>query len=88
MEILENKNNVLIAKNNNYITFFSYNLKIATFDTTHKILTLYGENWNYSQTTTKQFKNFVNVYTTFLYTTKKDFEKLIKTRFDNDIIIL
>lgn len=88
MEIIENKNNILIAKNNNYITFFSYNLKIATFDTTYKILTLYGENWNYSQTTTKQFKYFVNNYTSFIYTVKKDFEKMINNRNNNDIIIL
>lgn len=86
MRILENKNNFTILKDNiNNIIFFSYNQQIATFDKYNN--KLYINNlWNYSQTTLKQFKNFINEYTTFLYNNKKDFEIEIKN--NKDIILM
>ena len=99
MEILENKNNVLIIKEkklaffenqaSEMITifkFYSYNTYIASYEKENKKIILNGEYWKYSQTTIKQFKNFINEYTHILYTTKKDFEKTILN--NNDIIIL
>ena len=86
MRILENKNNFTILKDNiNNIIFFSYNQQIATFDKYNN--KLYINNlWNYSQTTLKQFKNFINEYTTFIYNNKKDFEIEIKN--NKDIILM
>lgn len=99
MNILENKNNVLIIEQKqqaffenkaneiiNILKFYSYNTYIASYEKENKKLILNGDFWKYSQTTTKQFKHFINNYTTFTYTTKKDFEKIIKN--NNDIIIL
>lgn len=99
MEILENKNNVLIVKDtkiaffenqaNEKITiikFYSYNTFIASYEVELNKLILNDNMWSFSQTTTKQFKQFINYYTSFNYTTKKDFEKIIKN--NNDIVIL
>lgn len=66
------------------ITLFSYNTKIATL---HVMTELNGlesyqwleltKSWDYSRTTLKHFKNFINNYTQFRYTTKKGFEDYI-----------
>lgn len=84
MEILETAKNMLIAKNNDKITFFSYNQKIATYDTITGLLYL-TDLWDYSQTTLKQLKHFVNNYTKYTYTTKKEFEAI--TQKNNNILI-
>ena len=99
MEILNNKNNVLIIKEKklaffenkpsemiSILKFYSYNTYIASYEKENKKLILNDNFWKYSQTTIKQFKNFVNEYTHLLYTTKKEFEKMIKN--NNDIVIL
>lgn len=74
MRILNNSNNMVVLKDNiNNLIFFSYKSHIATFDKYNN--KLYINNlWNYSQTTMKQFKNFINDYTTFYYESKKAFE--------------
>ena len=86
MRILDNKNNMLILKDNlKNLIFFSYKSHIATFDKCNNKLYL-TDLWNYSQTTLKQLKEFVNYYTSFTYTTEKEFEKEIKN--NKDIIML
>lgn len=78
MEILENKNNLVIMEDEaELLQFFSYNKHIATYDKFNKKLYL-GFLWNYSQTTLKQLKNFINNYTCFYYDNKKQFELEIK----------
>lgn len=80
MQVLENKNNLLIMQNNvgNY-EFFSYNSKIAVIDNKNNKLYL-TDLWDYSQTTLKQLKYFINKYSKkIIYTTKKEFEKELET---------
>lgn len=76
MEILENKNNLIIEKNSNNYIFYSYSSLIAIYNENTKKLRL-TKLWNYSQTTLKQLKNFINNYTCYNYSSKKEFEKLI-----------
>ena len=84
MEILKNKNNILIIKNDNKVSLASYETLIAIFNETTKTLKLDATYWDYSKTTLKHLKEFINNYTCFNYETKKDFEKEIK---NNDNII-
>ena len=82
MKILENKNNLVIMEDGvKNIQFFSYNQHIATFDKYNKKLYI-SPLWCYSQTTIKQFKNFINNYTCFNYDSKKQFEEEIKNNKD------
>jgi len=74
LKILENKNNMLILDNDKNIDFISYKTHIARYCKDKNILILDSYNWNISQTTIKQLKEFINYYTSFNYTTKKEFE--------------
>lgn len=85
MKIIENKNNMVIMRDNvENLIFFSYQSHIATYDKFNNKLYI-STLWSYSQTTIKQFKNFVNNYTTFNYETKQQFEKEIGN--NNNIIV-
>lgn len=83
MEILENKKNYIVEKNANNIILYSYTSLIAIFNVENQRLNL-TKLWDYSQTTLKQLKEFINNYTIYKYTTKKEFEKTI----DNINIII
>lgn len=65
---------VIIDGENAY--FQSYKSKIAniTFD---NCLKLYGEMWDYSATTRRHFKAFINEYTPFTYENKAQWLKEI-----------
>lgn len=89
MEMLENKNNIVIISNYDYITekniidLWSYNSHIASFINYNKknncMLKLNREKWDYSQTTLKHLKHFINDYIEKdYYTTKKEFDEKIK----------
>ncbi len=78
MQILDNKNNMLILDNGDFIDFISYTTHIARYHKPKQILALNENYWDYSQTTLKQLKSFINLYTNFKYITKKDFETEIK----------
>lgn len=66
------------------VTFQSYKSGIATIlDVTPKILLLYDDMWDYSNTTRKYFKQFINEYTPFNYVDKQQWLKEIK---ENDLI--
>lgn len=78
MEILENEKNLTIIENEGQIVLFSYNSKIATFykGTKSQWLGL-TDKWDYSQTTLKHLKHFINNYTCYNYESKKDFLNLM-----------
>ena len=82
-EILKSEKNYIIIKENysnftSLVKFYSYKSLVAIYDKNAKILNI-TNLWDYSQTTLKQFKNFINNYTCFEYKTKKEFEKIINT---------
>ena len=66
----------------NGVIFQSYKSNIA-YIKNEGILEI-GKDWDYSQTTSKYLKQFVNKYTNFIYKDRKSFEKEIK---ENDKII-
>lgn len=81
-EILKNDKNFLVIKENysnftSLVKFYSYKSLIAVYDKNSKILNI-TNLWDYSQTTLKQFKNFINNFTCFDYKTKKEFAKIIQ----------
>lgn len=76
MEILENEKNMTIIQDTNKFYLFSYNSKIAIYSDL-KYLDI-GKNWNYSQTTLKHLKHFINTYTAYTYESKQQFQKLIE----------
>lgn len=65
--------NQLIIQDDNEVTFQSYDSKIATYNKQDKTLKLYGELWDYSNTTRKHFSQFINDFTCFGYDTKSQF---------------
>lgn len=75
MQILANKNNMIIVNNGDFIDFISYTTHIARYDKKFDLLGIDENNWNISQTTLKQLKEFINYYTSFKYTNKKEFEE-------------
>ena len=79
MKIIENKNNMIILENESEIYFISYQTTICKYNTKTKILQVNANYWDYSQTTLKQLKYFVNEYTLYIYETKQQFEKALKT---------
>lgn len=76
MEILENEKNLTIIKDTNMYYLFSYNSKIAIYSDM-KYLDI-GKKWDYSQTTLKHLKHFINTYTAYTYETKSQFKALIE----------
>lgn len=57
--------------------FQSYDSMVAIYNTETKDLTL-GKDWDYSQTTLKYFKQFVNRHTPYCYNDKKSFVKFME----------
>jgi hypothetical protein len=78
--ITNNKGNVVknqfILTDYNKVVFQSYDSKVATFEDGKLILN--GATWDYSNTTRKYFKEFVNNYTPYIYENKAQWLKLIK----------
>ncbi len=88
MEILENEKNLTIIRDfNNFLFLFSYNCQVATYNEETKSLLIDKNWWNYSQTTLKHFKHFINTYTAYTYETKQQFQKLIEEKQKNDFKI-
>lgn len=77
MEILENEKNLTIVRDKDTFYLFSYNSKIAVYLSNMKYLDI-GKNWDYSQTTLKHLKHFINTYTAYTYDTKTQFKALIE----------
>lgn len=76
--VLEIKNNYVILEEEQYIRLYSYRTYIGQYNYETKKLEISGRYWDYSNTTLKHVKNFIDYYTNFEYKTKKAFEKLIE----------
>ena len=82
---LENKNQFVIDYNNagdphfSIVCFQSYATLIALWDQKEKILYINWSMYDYSKTTLKHLKIFINNYTSFDYESKNQFTKLILT---------
>ena len=86
---LANKNQFVIRYTNDknislsFWAFQSYTSLIALYNpTTHELL-LNNDKWDYSKTTLKHLKMFINEYTEYRYTSKLDFIKMICNNQDN-----
>lgn len=87
VEQLANKNQFVICYHNpkanqeeehkDIIVFQSYNSIIAYFMPSTNELFLNWNKWDYSKTTLKHLKLFINTYTGYYYETKQQFIKLI-----------
>lgn len=79
--MVNNKGNVVanqfIIRQGDIIVFQSYRSQIATYSQDTQILKVFSD-WDYSRTTLKYFKQFVNEETSFTYENKKQFEQLMK----------
>lgn len=89
MKILENRNNIVIVENfenstkKRTLDLWSYNAHVASFinyiDKKSHVLKLNKNKWDYSQTTLKHLKHFINDYIEVnYYTTKREFEQKLK----------
>ena len=65
--------------------FQSYKTSICEWDFNTKTLVLNGDWWDYSNTTRKYFKKFINEETSLTYESKKQFLKEIE---QNDNIVV
>lgn len=90
MEILENEKNITIIRNkseeNAVCYLFSYNCEIAIYNEISKRLAISQDFWDYSQTTLKHLKHFINTYTAYTYEDKKQFQKLIEDKQKSDFL--
>ena len=82
VEQLHNKNQFVIYYNDNernrhLVAFQSYNTLIAILE--GEKLYISWQYWDYSKTTIKHLKLFVNEYTPFTYDNKQQFLNLIRT---------
>lgn len=78
VEQLANKNQFVIVYEDNekgirYHCFQSYQSLIAIYDKTSGNLFINWDKWDYSKTTLKHFKLFVNEWTHYHYETKAQF---------------
>lgn len=95
VEQLENKNQFVIwlkdKDNNNIVAFQSYKTLIAVYyegsyeEKRPNILEVNWSMWDYSKTTLKHLKLFVNKYTTFHYENKHQFGQEIRS--NKDILV-
>lgn len=69
----------IVLDNGNERLFKSYGTNIAIYDVFKKELTL-TEDWEYSRTTLKYLRQFINTCTIYKCDSKKDIEKLIEER--------
>ena len=72
------KDNFVVPLKYNVVRFYSYGRIIADWDNTTKVLIIYDDTWDYSNTTRRYFKQFINEYTDYEYEDKKKFEKLLR----------
>lgn len=59
MEVIQNKNNCLVIRDESYLKLFSYNTEIATYNVRFDDLKL-TRKWDYSNTTLKHLYNFID----------------------------
>lgn len=88
MQIIENEKNLTIIRDKETLFLFSYNCQIAIYNKQSQSLAINQEWWDYSQTTLKHVKHFINQYTAYTYEDKKQFQKLIEDKSKSDCKIL
>lgn len=69
--------NQFIINIGNKVIFQSYNTPIGCWDMEKQELNL-SHDWEYSRTTMKYFKQFINEYTSLTYYNAKDWRKLLE----------
>lgn len=87
VEQLANKNQFVIyyndplggSSNRTLVAFQSYNSVIAIFNPAGHILYVNWSKWDYSKTTMKHLKMFINQYTCYQYDNKYQFLNFINT---------
>jgi len=72
-----NPNHVVISKENE-VNLYSYNTFIASYNKEEEKLYLNSSKWDYSNTTRKYFKAFIEDFTPFNYDTKQKFIRTIE----------
>jgi hypothetical protein len=77
VENLHNKNQFVIS-GYGFTCFQSYETLIAIYDEDNSTLYLNATMWDYSKTTSKHLKIFINEYTNLLINDTKELRKLIK----------
>lgn len=86
---LENRNQFLIyfrdKNNNDLVAFQSYATLIAIWSYNEQKLFVNWSYWDYSKTTSKHLKIFINQYTRCTYENRQQFAKYI---INNDNVIL
>lgn len=81
---LENKNQFVIY-NDDAIVFQSYRTLIAMWSYKEQKLYINWNYWDYSKTTSKHLKIFINEYTKYTYDNKNQFLKLLLS--DDSILL-
>lgn len=76
MQVITLANNQMVIKSDTEYTFFSYDQKIAEYSENTGVIEV-GSLWDYSKTTLKYFKKFIDDYTNMDYLSKGQFEKLL-----------
>ena len=66
MKLATLANNQTVIETDETVIFFSYDTEIAMYDKVTKTLSDFNM-WDYSKTTVKHFKTFINNYTCFNY---------------------
>ena len=93
VEQLHNKNQFLISyrdkdANKNLLAFQSYRSLIAIYDLSDGKLYLNWNKWDYSKTTLKHLKMFVNEYVFgYFFESKQQFLNTIKTNLNGKIVL-
>lgn len=83
IKTLENKKNTCILSYDNIYQLENYKSTIAKYDIITQKLYLNTSKlnnkiiWNYSQSTLKELKNFINNYTCYNYANFKEFKKVV-----------
>ena len=86
VEQLYNKNQFVIFYSDGLTAFQSYNTIICIFDNCSGKLYINWHYWDYSKTTSKHLKIFINEYTCYNYESKNQFLKFLMS--DNENVIL
>lgn len=77
--------NHIVIEDRDVVTFYSYESFIGYYDKQDDTLHLNSSMWDYSNTTRKYFKAFINDFTSFTYDNKAKFVSLIESM-DNIIV--
>ena len=87
VENLNGYANQFLIRDGFQIAFQSYNSFIAMFNFMDKeYLSLNGDMWDYSNTTRRHFKSFINEHTSFEYVNKAQWLKEIENNKNIEVV--